>query len=605
MKYRTKLLSRLLCICMFVPLLTACGSQKDSLDEYVEPKVIFEPYDYDAETDDKFALTTTAVLTMVKDKVLSTAKSKATAYAKNLGNKVVTKATDWLKSKLLYCLEIEPSPEPPQYSSTDVYNKLTTIENDIKDMKESLDILKNQVSDNQYYIKYTAFVNNLSDIRNYTETRFNSLETLNGMPEDSVSDYSELAKSIENSLRGSGDYSVPIEQQTEISTKALNYGNAILAEETPSTYLNSYGIFNIIRYFAERETPWAHQRKDIEDTYLSSIIYSYRNAHALAIFDYAYQISALGVEEIYLSPDGIVIAFKYSENGTNAKWYYNAYPYQENELITKYKTIFDNFSETPVSITDIKSGIYPKLVFLFGYYKQHQAQYNTILRKFDEFTRKDNEKYFVLETQNNRQYEIDLFGGSSYPSGKSYYGDSSNSGFISWDSNSKEYTIDFDKFKNCKKSEFLEFVELIKPYAGDKSLYDYLRFVGFQVPKADGLNALALGIETKKDDEYDNKLQSNARFPRNFIIYWIDINTKVNSISSSSFCKTWYSASMYMGGSCNNKPQWRDYWNMSERTLKYGGGESYSKPKYFLSLHGLSTSSLSGKIGRGSINTSW
>lgn len=608
MKHATKLLSLLLCICMVAPLFTACGSkEEDSSGEYVEPNVIYEPYDYDAENDNKFALTTTAVLTMVKDKVLSTAKSKATAYVNKLGNKVVTKATDWLKSKLLYCLEIEPTPEPPQYTSTDVYNKLTTIEGDIKDMKNSLDILKEQTNDNQYYIKYTAFVNNLSETKTYTETPFNSLETLNGMSEDSTTDYFALANSIETSLRGSGDYAVPIEQQTELSKKALAYGNAILGDETSSSYLNNYGIFNIIRYFAQRETPWAHQRKDIEDTYLSSIIYTYRNTHALVIFDYAYQMSALGVEEIYLSPDGTVIAFKYGADGTNAKWYYNAYPYQESDLTTKYATTFSNFSETPVSITDIDSGIYSKLVFLFGYYRQHQAQYNTILRTFDEFTRKDNEGYFVLETQNNRQYEADLFGGSSYPNGESSssrYPSSSDS-FISWDSNDKEYTIDFDKFKNCTKSEFLAFVDLIKPYAGDKSLYDYLRFVGFQVPKVDGVNALALGIETKKDGEYDNKTQSNARYPRNFIVYWIDVNTKVKDISSSSFCKTWYSASLWMGGSCNNKPEWRNYWYMSNKTLYYGGKESYSEPKYFLSLHGLSTSSLSGKIRRGSINTSW
>ena len=607
MKHATKLLSLLLCICMLVPLFTACGSkEEDSFDEYVEPKVIYETYDYDAEDDDKFALTTTAVLTMVKDKVLSTAKSKATAYVNKLGNKVVTKATDWLKSKLLYCLEIEPTPETPQYTSTDVYNKLTTIEGDIKDMKNSLDILKDQTNDNQYYIKYTAFVNNLSETKTYTETPFNSLETLNGMSEDSATDYSALANSIEISLRGSGDYAVPIEQQTELSKKTLAYGKAILGDETSSSYLNNYGIFNIIRYFAERETPWAHQRKDIEDTYLSSIIYSYRNAHALVIFDYAYQMSALGVEEIYLSPDGTVIAFKYGADGTNTKWYYNAYPYQESDLTTKYATTFSNFSETPVSITDIDSGIYSKLVFLFGYYRQHQAQYNTILRTLDGFTRKDTEGYFVLETQNNRQYKTDLFGGSSYPNGRSYHKkDYSSSSFISWDYNSKEYTIDFDKFKNCTTSEFLAFVELIKPYAGDKSLYDYLRFVGFQVPKADGVNALALGIETKSDSEYDNKTQSNARYPRNFIVYWIDINTKVKNISADSFCKTWYSASVWMGGACNNKEEWRDYWIMSSSTLKYGGKESYSEPKYFLSLHGLSTSSLSGKIGRGSIHTSW
>lgn len=622
-KFTTKLLSLLLCVCMLIPMFAACGqNEEDDPLEYEELEVIYEPYDYSE--DDKFAFTATAVMTMVTDKILSAAKDKATEYASEIGNKVATKATDWLKEKLLYCLKIEPTPEPPQYTATDVYNKLTTIEDDIKDMKKSLEILKNQTNDNQYYIKYTAFVNNFSEIRMYTETPFNSLETLNGMSENSAADYTALAKSVEISLRGSGNYAVPIEQQTELSKKSLSYGNAILGDETSSSYLNTYGIFNIIRYFAERETPWEHQRKEIEDDYLSYIIYSYRNAHALVIFDLAYQMDALGVEEIYLAPDGTVIAFKYSADGTNAKWYYNAYPYQESTLTTKYATTFSNFSETPVSITDIDPNVYSQLVFLFGYYGQHQAQYNKILRALDSFTREDNETHFVLTTQNNRQYPKKLFGYSSYPTSNSSSGGWRHSAgwgvtdttiasctepdhsFISWDSKDKEYTIDFDKFKNCTKSEFLAFIEIIKPYAGEKSLYNYLHSVGFEIPRASGgVNALILGIETKADDEYDNRIQSNQTWPRNFIIYWIDLDSKIKDISSDSFSKTWYSASRYYEGACNNQPNWSNKWVMHIVTPAYGKTEHYAFPACFISLPGLSTSSKSGAVARYKLDTKW
>ena len=172
MRLGTKLLSLLLCVCMLVPLFTACGSKEEnSGEEYVNLEVIIEPYDYSAD-DDKFALTTGAIMTMITDKIMSTAKDKAKAYASDLGNKVTTKVTDWLKSKLLYCLEIEPTPEPPQYTATDVYAKLTTIEEDIKKMKNSLDILEQKTEDNQFYVKYTAFVNNLSAIRTFTKTPY-------------------------------------------------------------------------------------------------------------------------------------------------------------------------------------------------------------------------------------------------------------------------------------------------------------------------------------------------------------------------------------------------------------------------------------------------
>ena len=610
-KFTTKLLSLLLCVCMLIPMFAACGqNEEDDPLEYEEPEVIYEPYDYSE--DDKFAFTATAVMTMVTDKILSAAKDKATEYAGEIGNKVATKATDWLKEKLLYCLEIEPTPEPPQYTSTDVYNKLTTIEGDIKDMKNSLEILKNQTNDNQYYIKYTAFVNNFSEIRMYTETPFNSLETLNGMSENSAADYTALAKSVEISLRGSGNYAVPIEQQTELSKKTLSYGNAILGDETSSSYLNTYGIFNIIRYFAERETPWEHQRKEIEDDYLSYIIYSYRNAHALVIFDLAYQMDALGVEEIYLAPDGTVIAFKYSADGTDAKWYYNAYPYQESTLTTKYATTFANFSETPVSITDIDPNVYSQLVFLFGYYGQHQAQYNKILLAMDSFTREENETHFILATQDNRQYAKNMFGMYSQD-------------FISMN-DKDEFEINFDKFKNCTKAEFLEFIELIKPYAGDKSLYDYLRYVGFTIPRVNGMayrfdrnniNVLVLGIEKLSD--LDRK--DNTQFIRRFALHVIDIDTKVKDIGAESF--TGWNICTYTtwSGVCNDKKSWShkvQIHSLNEKVHELFIGDEYScnwsdwsgrgagmRCPYFISLNGLSVSSNSGTISRSSLNTKW
>ncbi|MBQ8290766.1 MAG: hypothetical protein IJY01_07855 [Clostridia bacterium] len=587
-KLLTKLLCLLLCLCMLAPMLIACGG-----DEF---EFIYEPYDYS--DDSRFALTSAVVMSMVKDKVLDIAKEKSGEYLGNIGSKIMVKAANWLKSKLFYCLEIEQTPETPEYTSADIYNKLTSIESDIKDMKNTLDILKNQTSDNQYYIKYTAFVNNLSEIKILTETPFYSLETLNGMSGDNVSEYTALADSIEISLRGSGSYAIPIEQQTEISKKVLAYGNAILGDETSSSLLNTYGIFNIMRHFAERETPWAHQRKEIEDTYLSSIIYFYRNAHALVAFDYAYQMNALGVEELYFAPDGTVIAFKYSPDGTNAKWYYNAYPYQESTLTAKYSQTLSALSESPVSITDIDPAVYSQLVFLFGYYGQHQSQYNRVLLALNSFTRAENETHFVLETQNGKQYKKDIFAGSSRPTG-------TPESFISWDSGSKDYTIDFDKFKNCKKSEFLDFIEHIKPYAGNKSLYDYLRFVGFNVPKVDGVIGIALGMERKADDVYDNAIQSNSRYPNNFTVYWVNLSTEVKSISSGSISKTWYYAYVWMSGSCNNKPRWSDDWHMSERNPTYGSNERYSTPDYFISINGISNSSRSGKQARIKLDTSW
>lgn len=194
-----------------------------------------------------------------------------------------------------------------------------------------------------------------------------------------------------------------------------------------------------------------------------------------------------------------------------------------------------------------------------------------------------------------------MFGGSSSPTDSKKTTDS----FISFNNNNDEYTIDFDTFKNCKQEEFLEFIDLIKPYAGDKSIYDYLRYVGFTVPRVDGTNALALGIEIRPDDEYNDRVHSNQTYPRVFIMYWINIDQKVKDISSNSFSKTWYTASLWYGGACNNRPEWRHNWVLHRGRPNSEQEENYSTPAYFVSLHGLSTSSKSGKISRGSLDTKW
>ena len=613
---KTKLFALLLGATLAVPTLTACSSEEAKEEEFKAPEVAYEAYDLAAEEDDKFALSAIGVLGWVKDTILDDAEKKAKDYLLSKGSSVVTKAVDWLKGKLFYCLEIENSPEPAEYTSTDVYNKLLTIENDIKALQTSLDILKQQTQDNQYYVKYTAFINSYSEIKTYITTPFSNLETLNGMKPASESeadvakfeaDYNALAKSIEVSLRGEGAYAVPVEQQIELSKKTLAFGNAILGEETSSSLLNSYGIFNILRYFAERETPWIHQRKEIEDIYLSSILYSYRNAHALAIYDLAYQMNLLNCNELYLAPDGTVVAFKYGV-GEDAKWHYNAYPYQENKLKSDYAKVFEGFNQTPVSISDIDSAVFSKLSFLFGFYKQNQEQYCKILRALNDFTRELDDKNYVLATQQDRKYAIDIFGCSSRPSDER----ADTGSFVKFDNPNDDYIINFDQFKNCTKKEFLDFIALIKPYAGDKSLYDYLRYVGFKVPRASApypnydygtINAMALGIEKHKDRDR----QDNSQYPHEFVIHYMNVDEKVKDIGDSSFKLVYYTAQVSWSGVCNDKKHWDHRWSMFDYVMHNGqlGNRNLQKPYYYLSLHGLSTSSKSGNVKRGDLNTSW
>ena len=612
--FKTKLLAIFLSVGVTIPFLSSCSSSNESSqEEYQEPGIYYEAYDYSDE-DTKFALAAESIVTLMKDAIFDAAKKKANSYLTKQGNNVITKAADWLKGRLFYCLEIEQTPQPAEYTSADLYNKLSSIDNDIKAMQNTLDILKQQTQDNQYYVKFTAFINNYSEIKTYIQTPFSNLETLNGMTVESDSsgdnntfktNYNALAKSIEVSLRGEGAYAVAVEQQIEVCRKTLSFGNAILGEETSSSLLNSYGIFNIIRHFAEKETPWAHQRKNIEDLYLSSIIYNYRNAHALTIFDLAYQMNLLGCEELYLAPDGAIVAFKYNNYG-ESKWYYNAYPYLETKLKTDYSDVFSNFEETPISITDIDPDAYSKLLFLFGFYKQNQEQYNSILRTLDDFTRNDNENYYVLETQQNREYDKRIFGATSRPSDSK----EPNSSFITFEAN-QDFTIDFERFKNCKKSEFFEFIELIKPYAGDKSLYDYLRYIGFSVPRAEyiydyrssgSVYGLALGIEKRRDF----KRVENNEYPNVFVIYYVDIDQKVKDISEKSIMICYYSAVVYWYGACNNKRTWENQWYMSNSVISNGLPAKRGKmPYYYISLNGLSTSSKSGRVKRADLDTSW
>ena len=78
-KFTTKLLSLLLCVCMLIPMFAACGQNaEDDPLEYEEPEVIYEPYDYSE--DDKFAFTATAACMLSANIVKNLAISWNTGF---------------------------------------------------------------------------------------------------------------------------------------------------------------------------------------------------------------------------------------------------------------------------------------------------------------------------------------------------------------------------------------------------------------------------------------------------------------------------------------------------------------------------------------------
>lgn len=626
----------LLCICMLTATvfsLSACKEDDPTLDEGwgALPEAQYEPYDY-SNDDSKFALSLSGIASFVTGKIVDKAKSTALGYVENVGNTIWTKATDWLKNSLLYCLGIEPEPVVPQHTINEVYDQVTAIQSDITQLKDDVEKLQQETTTGQYVTKYTAFMNVYNDIVETIKVPSAVLEKINAMRaseyEDQAqleSDYNAAAKSLEGNIRGSGTAATPVNQQTQLSASALRLGTSMMGN-SGITNVDKDGIFSVIRYFAEQQSPWQHQRKTIEDNYLATLIYTYQMAHSLVLFDLTYQMQQYDIGGIYTAPDdGTVLAFQYpAENG---QWYINAYPYAETFFRTQYADVFDAFEEDgqPVTVNSLTSdmtgedGDYADLSFLFGYYSQHVKQYNQILLMFNNYTREDLGDVLVLQTANNGD---GTYQEKKFP--KTLTGMEAQD-FISF-RNDHEFYINFDKFKNCTKSEFMTFIGYIKPYAGDKSLYEYLSYVGFEIPRATfgrHKNYIPLAIEKLSDEKRKDNHQVISRFN----LYSIDIDLKVKDIGNNSFFKSYWHTTASWHGACNNKKSYSEhigyeYTAQSHVSVytrdpyscnlsRYGGG-GYNAPgdwppiiPYFISLPGLSDHSLSGTIMRGNVNAGW
>ncbi len=624
-------------LCVFIMMttvigLSACNNDDSASDEGwgSSPEATYTSYDY-SDDDSKFALSLSGVATFVTNKIVDKAKKTAINYAEDVGNTIWTKATNWFKDSLLYCLGIEPEPSVPKHTINEVYDQVTEIQSDIALLKDEVDKLQKENTTGQYVTKYTAFMNVYNDIVSQIEVPATNLERINAMRaseyEDQTqleSDYKAATMALEGNIRGNGTAAVPVNKQTPLSELVLSLGTSMLGN-SGITSVDKDGIFSIIRYFAELQSPWQNQRKTIEDSYLSTLIYTYQMAHSLILFDLTYQMQQYDIGGVYTAPDGTVLAFQYPAD--NGQWYINAYPYYEESFKTKYADKFASFSidGQPVTVNSLtsdmtgESGDYANLTYLFGYYSQHVTQYNKILRMFNDYTRETVSDAIVLQITNN--------GDGTYKEmklPKSLTGMESQD-FISLDQD-HEFSINFDKFKNCTKSEFLTFIGYIKAYAGDKSLYEYLSYVGFNIPRATAArhkNYFILGVEKLNDESR----KDNSQIINRFNMYAIDMDLKVKDIGNDSFYKGYWHTLAKWGGACNDKKSYtgkasyeytangrveftmKDAYNCN--LSRYGSG-GYSNRSdwppiipYFVTLPGLSGSSLSGTIKRGNIGASW
>lgn len=564
--FSKKVCAMVLCVCMSVPVLfgmSACAD--DSLQQFDDtqsamPEATYEPYDY-SEDDSKFALSLSGVATFVAGKILDKAKSTALDYVSNIGDKIWTKATDWLKNSLFYCLGIEQEPEVPQHTINEVYDQVTAINSEIASLKDEVEQLQKENTAGQYVTKYTAFMNIYNDIVGTIEVPSMALEQINLMrsedyadDEQAQEDYTAAAQSLDGNIRGSGNMATPINQQTALSQSVIRLGTSMIGN-SGITDVDKDGIFSVIRYFAEAQTPWQHQRKAIEDNYLATLIYTYQLAHSLVLFDLTYQMQKYDIGGVYTAADdGTVLAFQYPAEG--GQWYYNAYPYAETALKTRYAEEFASFEEngSPVTVNSLTSemtgsdGEYSDLYYLFGYYAQHVSQYNTIMVMFSNYTREEVADAFVLQKANNGDGTYEE---QSFPKSLTNLqpGD-----FLSVKDN--DVVFNFDNFVTTTRKSFDEFLDFIKPYAktGNKelSLMDYLKSVGFTVPQSDtNMNLLILGVSNQGFWYKDG----NNEYINAFYLYGVDMDKKVSELASASDAYEWMRGSMMQKwyGSCNNK----------------------------------------------------
>ncbi|MDD6644990.1 MAG: hypothetical protein PUE67_02910 [Oscillospiraceae bacterium] len=603
-----------------VAVMTGCNDEEEQTYNY--GKVTYEPYD--EKSDDRFNFTADAITSAIVDKIKGEAVSQGKKLANKLGTKLVTKAERWVQNNIFDSLGITVFNFEKGISTADIYNQITDVKKQIGALNDEVKKISSQLNDNRYSDQYiNIFLPSYNGAFKY-KTLFNNLKNTNdtvGTDGFDKKNFIEDISGVEDSIRGEanekGVRPVSLKTPTDVYTSAMDLGRAILGTENSTDdvphSLQTYSIFSIVRHFVEAETPWDIQRKNYEDSYISSIILTYESLYSIVMFDLSYNLDKLGVEEMVIAHDGTVLGFT-----LGGKKYFNFYKNRYEELSKKYDS---EFKENNLN-TD--SYIYPtsgnmnanartSIDYLCGYFQQQYDLNTAIYSVYDSFTR----------NKTDNTYNLDLGGGNERKlSGEmntihiadfilKAYSDSKKVGGM----RSINCDVDFDKFSYVSKDDFDKFVSSIKDAAGSMSFYDYLRSVGIVIPTDENApvgykHLLALAVVKNDNDEtYDKNRKCDIS---HCDIIYVDLDMKVSDYNSSKVKRITIYHHQKQAGGCDNK--WKfspgDYLVGVRESKRYQTNIGNTKYQYkdlnLISWSGLASKQhKSGTVNYAKISGSW
>ena len=497
--------------CLMGVSLFACSNNEDPVEQADIPNAI-ELVEYD-EGDSKVL---DIALKPLINKLIDAGKEKAIDYAKNTAKKYGTKLGTLVKDEVFSWMGI----------STDVQQALTIddIYKQVQKLSESMNTLQQEIAtaqkltnDNAYLAMYNKYSTQVSLIISKTKSNFKILQDINGQdfedPYFSQEQYNASLASLDTSIRGSKALS----EQTDIFTESYTLGQIILGDKDAAILsdVNAASMFDVVKYYSTSKYCFDNQCDEIETAYFSLINQYYTIAYTLVDFDIRYNLDKLNVGAFYKAEDGKIIAFDYYPDRTKDEKvvYFNALSGNTTALKTTYAKSFSTLGlNVDAMLSTGELSEYADINHLLSQAELSVEQQTEVASAYLKALRNPSSTSFKLLTNNNKPYDQTL----SVVNLGTYC-------------NTKTGSINFSIIKNSSKDIFNTFITAIKNYAGDSTIYDYLKSCGFALPDTDN-HLLLIGV-SKGDTKTGN--MGAYMIDYSLKLTCVDLNTKVKDFNDT------------------------------------------------------------------------
>lgn len=571
--------------------MTAC--RKSDKKEEGEPFVLeADAYDM-GEATDKF-------LADMLDSALSSAKSFAVGKLKSFA----IEKSIWAAKGILKSMGYEITEEK---SFNDILlERLDDIKSEIVNLEGKIDWLTSSYSDSQYLTKYNEFIEEYRRVTSDVKVVYESLQVVEenikaGSEKNLDADLNSLCSKIQGTSISRSDF----------DTQMTNLGNYFIGSTTSTEKLQTYSILNIAERFVCSQTPYKENRYEQIKEILADSITTYFISYVLVTMNYGRMLNSLGIKEIWMNSDYNVVAYTTAESSTI---YLNCLEAQKDTFVQAYKGMIDGNLENAEAMTI--NNYNSNSILIAGYLSNVTKQYNAVAKLYYNFI----SKYETTETSH-----LTLSSSSQYTDRTVKTLAPAN--FLS--TNAKgEVLVDYSKFGNISRSDFVAYAKTIEPYANvaesngaKKSLTfkEYFVREGYKFPTNNASSVLVLGAAGGYKD-YVTKNNGWGTF-NDIAIYCVDLNQKISDfVKNNTFVIKHYGLyKSYKNNTCSKDDEtWYVYqgkeetvdshaYYMEMKAKTLGGswtdrGGFPSAPTTYYTIIGLSTHPRNDTAGKSSIS---